>query len=90
MSESITAKRVVTHPFFSMLAVLFLIFILPPYGSAAVTVGGAALLSAYVATMPESFRSRSGSMAPATCLVAALWVAAAIVTALTLMGELRG
>jgi hypothetical protein len=39
--------------------------------------------------LPESFRSRSGSMMTATCLVAAMWVAAAVI-ALTLMREIRG
>jgi hypothetical protein len=40
--------------------------------------------------LPESFRSRSGSMMTASCLVAAMWVAAAVITVLTLMGEIQG
>jgi len=56
----------------------------------AVMIGCATGLSAYVAVLPESFRSRSGSMVPATCLVAAMWVAAAVITVLTLMGEIQG
>jgi len=90
MSETLTAKKVVTHPYFAMLCVVCLLFILPRYGSVAVMVGCASILSAYVAVLPESFRSRSGSMMAATCLVAAMWVAAAVTTALTLMGEIRG
>jgi hypothetical protein len=90
MSEPITAKKVVTHPYFSMVYVLSLFFILPRYGTGAVMVGCASVLSAYVAVLPESFRSRSGSMMAAICLVAAMWVAAAFATALTLMGEIRG
>ncbi|MDB5389871.1 MAG: hypothetical protein JWM11_5517, partial [Planctomycetaceae bacterium] len=39
--------------------------------------------------MPQQFRSRSGSMVVATCLVAVMWVGAAVITALTLMGEIR-
>ena len=91
MRGTITAKKVVTHPYFSMICVLSLFFIIwPRYGSWAVMVGCASMLSAYVAVFPESFRSRSGSMMAATCLVAAMWVAAAVITALTLMGEIRG
>jgi hypothetical protein len=90
MSGTITAKKVVTHPFFSMIFVVSVFFILPRYGSWAVMVGCASILSAYVAVLPELFRSRSGSMMAATCLVAAMWVAAAVITAVTLMGEIRG
>ncbi len=89
MSGSITAKKVVTHPCFLLICVLSLFFILPRYGSWAVMVGCASILSAYVAELPEHFRSRSGSMMSATCLVAAMWVATAVITALTLMGQIR-
>ena len=89
MSETITAKHVVTHPYFSMIFVLSLFFILPRYGSWAVMVGCASGLSAYVAVLPGHFRSRSGSMMTAICLVAGMWVEAAVITALTLMGAIR-
>jgi hypothetical protein len=39
MGGSITARKVVTHPYFSMLCVVSLLFILPRYGGTAVTVG---------------------------------------------------
>jgi hypothetical protein len=90
MNGSITAKEVFTHPCLSMIFVLAVFFLLPRYGSWAVMVGCASGLSAYVAVLPEHFRSRSGSMMTATCLVAGIWVAAAVITALTLMGEIRG
>ena len=83
------AKKVVTHAFFSMLCVVFRLLILPRYGTVALMIGSASVLSAYVAVLPEQFRSRSGSMMPVTCLVAVLWVAAAVVTAMTLMGAIR-
>ena len=89
MSGTITAKKVFTHPYFSMICFLSLLFILPRYGDIVVMVGCASVLSAYVAVLPEHFRSRSGSMMAATCLVTAMWVAAAVITALTLMGEIR-
>jgi hypothetical protein len=90
MIAAITAKTLVTHPILSMLCVLSLFFILPRCGSVAVMVGCAVILSAYVAVLPEQFRSRSGSMVAATCLVAGMWMAASVITALTLMGEIRG
>jgi hypothetical protein len=90
MSGTITAKKVVTHPYFSLICILSVFFILPRYGSMSVMVGCASILSAYVAILPEHFRSRSGSMTAATCLVVAMWLAAAVITALTLMGEIRG
>ena len=90
MSGTISGKKFVTHPYFSMLCVLSLFFILPRYGSMAVMVGCASVLSAYIAVLPEHFRGRSGSMVAATCLVAAMWVAATVIAALTLMGEIRG
>ncbi len=64
-------------------------FILPRYGSIAVMVGCASILSKYVAVLPEHFRSRSGSMMTASWLVAYLWVAAAVIAVLTLMGEIQ-
>jgi hypothetical protein len=90
MSGTITAKKLVTHPYFSVLCVLSLFFILPRYGSVAVMVGCASILSAYVAVLPEHFRRGSGSMMAAACLAAAMWVTAAVITALTLMGEIQG
>ena len=90
MSGTITARKVLTHPYFAVICGLSLLFILPRYGSWAVMVGCASLLSAYVAALPDSFRSRSGSMMAATCLVAGMWVAAAVITALTLTGEISG
>ena len=89
MSETITAKKVITHPYFAMICFISLCFILPRYGGIAVMVGSASILSVLVAVLPEQFRTRSGSMMAATCLVAALWVGAAVITALTLMGEIR-
>ena len=90
MSVTDTAKKVLSHPYFPVICALFMLFILPRYGSMALMVGSASILSVYVAVLPEHFRSRSGSMVAATGLVAALWVAAAVITALTLMGEIRG
>lgn len=88
MSGTISVKKVLAHPYFSMLCALSVLFILPRYGCIAFMVGCASILSAYVVVLPEHFRNRNGSMLTATCLVAAMWVAAAVISALTRMGEL--
>lgn len=89
MSGTHTAKTVVMHPYFALICFISLWFILPRYGVIAVMVGCASVLSVFVAVLPEQFRSRSGSMKAATCLVAAMWVGAAVIAALTMMGEIR-
>ena len=90
MTEAITVKKVVTQPFFAMTCFLLVCFILPRYGGGIATmVGCAGILSVHVAVLPEQFRSRSGSLMPATCLVAVLWAFASVITAQTLMGEIR-
>jgi hypothetical protein len=89
MGGAITARKIVSQPYFSLISVVSLFFILPQYGSVAMMVGSAGVLSAYVAGLPELFRSRSGSMKTATCLVAAMWAATAVIAALTLMGAIR-
>jgi len=91
MSENITVKKVVTHPFFGLIFLLSLWFIVSRYGSIGVLVGSvssASVLSVYVVVLPDRFRSRSGSMMAAICLIAATWVGAAVITALTLMGKI--
>lgn len=90
MSGTITAKRVLTHPLFSMICVLALFFFIwPRYGNMAAMIFCAGILSAYVAVLPDYFRSRRGSLIPAICLVAAGWLIAAVTTAMTLMGEIQ-
>lgn len=90
MNGTLTAKKVITHPYFSLICFLSVWFILPRYcGSAVAMVGCASVLSAYVAVLPEQFRSRSGSMMTVSCLVAAMWIGAVVITAMTLMGEIR-
>lgn len=88
VSGAITAKRVVTHPYFSMTCFICILFLLPQYGGIAVMVGSASILSVYVAVVPERFRSRSGSVFTAICLVVSMWIAAAAITAMTLSGHM--
>ena len=54
----------------------------------AMTVGPAIGLTLMVSLLPTSFRSRSGSMTPAICLIAAMWIMAVVVSGLALAGEL--
>lgn len=89
MSGTTTVKKVVAQPVFAMICILFQYFIFPRYGGIAIMVGNASVLSLLVLGLPESFRSRRGSLTPAICLVAAMWLGAAVTTALTLMGEVR-
>ncbi len=89
MSGTHTAKQVITHPYFSLICFLSLSFVLLRYGGIAVMVGCASVMSVFVAVLPEQFRSRSGSIRAAIVLVATMWVGAAVITALTLMGEIR-
>ena len=84
-----TLKRIAAHPFFSLGCVLAAFFILPRFGSVAVMVGCAGMLSALVWAQPESLRGRRGSMRLAICLVIAMWMAAAAVTTLALTGKLH-
>ena len=86
MNRAIPAKKL----FFSALCVISLFLILPQYGGIALMGGSASILLACVAASPQSFRSRSGSLVTAFCLVAAMWVAAVFITVMTLMGEIQG
>ena len=90
MSETVTLKRFITHPILSLVVFISVCCILPIYcGSAVTMLACASFMSAYVAVLPEQLRSRNGSMTTATCLVTAMWIAAVVLTAMTLMGEIR-
>lgn len=83
MGGTITANKVITHPYCALGCFICVCFVLPRYGLIAMMIGSATVLTALVAVLPESFRSRSGSTIAATCLAAVLWVAAAITTIIT-------
>ncbi len=74
-----------------MTVAVLVLFILPrqvptPYGALVGSLGGALLMTIYLGLLPETLRSRTGSMTPAYCLVGALWLGAATVSMLTLFG----
>jgi uncharacterized BrkB/YihY/UPF0761 family membrane protein len=80
-------KKLVDNPNFSLLSFIAICVILPRFGAAAMMLGCATVLSACVSANPEQFRSRSGSLTAAVGLVAAIWVAAAVLAALSLAGH---
>ncbi len=55
-------------------------------GNPAISIGCALGLTAGVVSLPDSFRNRRGSLTTAKGLVAAMWVMAAITTAISLIG----
>jgi len=75
----------------SVALTIVVIFILPefvpsPFDVIVMGFGSAILLTALVLSKPASFRSRSGSLIPAICLGAAMWLFAAVTTVISLIG----
>ena len=90
MNKPLPFKNAVEHPFFGLACFVAILFVLPRYGAAAMMIGCALVLASYVAAIPDRFRSRSGSLTAAGCLVTATWMAAAVLIWLALMGVLHG
>lgn len=72
------------------LFVLSVTFVLPrfvptPFSQVVMGFGAAVGFSAYLATFPESLRSRSGSLTPAYCLLVFVWLCAATGTLFALI-----
>lgn len=90
MSETITLKRFITHPNFALDFFISVCCILPVYfGSAVTMLACASVMTAFVTVLPEQFRSRNGSNTTATCMVSSMWFAVVVLTAMTLMGQIR-
>jgi MFS superfamily sulfate permease-like transporter len=75
-----------------MVLTIVLLFILPhfipsPFDGMVIGFGSAIVLTTCVYRQPHSFRSRSGSLTMAICLVAALWLCAVIGTVFSLIGR---
>jgi len=85
-----TLKKLVDHPYFSLVCFLAICVFLPRLGATAMMIGSALVLSVCVSANPEHFRSRSGSLTPAVGLVTAIWVAAVVMAVLSLTGRLVG
>ena len=81
-----------TKAAFLCLLALFVVFVVPrfvpaPFGLIVMLVGGAASFSASCYLFPQSLRSRSGSLTPAFCLLAFVWLCAAVTILLSLVGR---
>ena len=84
-------RRQVQVGLVSVVFVVVTLFVVPeylpaPWDAIAMGIASAAGLTVLVCWIPESFRSRSGSLIPALCLVAALWFLAVITTVVSLIG----
>jgi len=84
MNMTLPLKKAVDHPYFGLVCFIALCFVLPRYGLAATMLGCALVLTACVSVNSDRFRSRSGSLTAALCLVAAIWTAAAVLVWLSL------
>jgi hypothetical protein len=78
-----------TKAAFLCLLALFVIFVLPrfvpaPFGLIVMGGGAAASFSAYFCLLPQTLRSRSGSLVPAFCLLVFIWLCAAVPILLSL------
>ena len=74
-----------------LIPTIVVIFILPqyfqsPFDSIAMGIGAAISFTIFFFLEPESLRSRRGSLIPAICLVAAMWLFAAVTTVISLIG----
>ena len=69
-------------------AILFILpeYLTPPFDVMFMGLGAAAMFTVFSYLYPDSLRSRSGSLVPAYCLVAALWVLAVVSTVVSLIG----
>jgi hypothetical protein len=84
-------KQAIKSWLLCMLA-LFVIFVLPnfvpaPFDQIVMGVGSATVFSALVSMFPQSFRSRSGSLTPALCLLTFLWLGVTVTTLFSFLGR---
>jgi hypothetical protein len=82
MTARLSLEKLLTNPYFALGFFLSMFFALPRCGGSVVMFFCAVLISAYVLVMPESFRSRSGSLVMARCLAGGMWIMWAIVVAI--------
>ena len=73
----------------SAFAVIFFCFILPFCSLPMRSAGGAILFTVYFWLFPDSLRSRSGSLMPAYCLAAFVWLCAIVVGVMCFLGAVE-
>jgi hypothetical protein len=71
---------------FAVLTVISLCLIVPFATLPIRSIGGAVWFSVFLGLFPDALRSRSGSLTPALCLAAFVWLCAAVVVVMPLMG----
>ena len=76
---------------FLNLLIWIVVFVLPgflpaPFDQIVMGVGCAVSFTAYFCLFPQTLRSRSGSLVPAYCLLAFVWLAAAVGILVSLFG----
>ena len=70
-----------------LLLASFVLASAPPFlGNTAMAGGGALGLTIELFLLPTAFRSRSGSLIPAICLVTGMWIVAVAVAVFSLVG----
>ncbi len=89
MNKPLPLKNLVEHPFFGLACFVAILFVLPRYGAAAMMIGCTLVLAAYAAAIPDRFRSRSGSLTAAVCLLTVMWMAAVVLVWLSVTGRLH-
>jgi hypothetical protein len=73
----------------SAVTMIFICGILPFSNLPMRSFGGAVLFSIFFWVFPDSLRSRSGSLTPAFCLTAFLWLGAAVVGVMCYLGAVE-
>lgn len=72
---------------FSVLTIAF--FCIIPCSGMVAEVSAAILFTVYFCFYPDSLRSRSGSLMPAFCLTAFVWLCAAVTIVLSFVGAIE-
>ena len=86
MQQHLTPRNTAEHPYFALIVSVGLLFVLPHFGGIAVMTAASSVLSFQVHQSPDRFRDRKGSLKTAKCLIAAMWIGTALITAMILTG----
>jgi len=73
----------------SLLTIFFCCYVIPSSIQPLKIVGGPILFTVTFSLYPDLFRSRSGSLVPAFCLTAFVWLCAAVVGIMSFLGAVE-